>query len=406
MTAYPWPLGRLNHLLEQARARPFYGARLTGLPPSIESLDQWRNIPLLNKHELQGEGQNGVATVFDRPRTDYVRFHQTSGTTGHPMVVLDTQDDWSWWLDCWDKVLDAAEVKSNDVAMMAFSFGPFIGFWTAAEAMTRRGILTIPGGGLSSVARARMIVEQQCTVVCLTPTYGLHLIEVAKEHGLNLRGSRVRCLIVAGEPGGSVPSVRKLLEDGFGSSVIDHVGASEIGAWGYGNEQGSGIFVNEDEFFAELISVQNQSPLDVTSQHTSEGELVLTSLGRLGGPVIRYRTGDLVNAEKTQDGRLFLHGGVIGRIDDMMTIRGVNIFPSSIEAIVRELFSEAEFRIHRSRRGQMDQLHVEVEGTSQQAETLQSELSVRLAIRTQVDSVAKGSLPRFEAKARRVIDDS
>ena len=129
--------------------------------------------------------------------------HQTSGTSGWPMPVLDTADDWRWWIECWQFVLDAAEVTSDDIAMMAFSFGPFIGFWTANDALLERGVLVIPGGGMTSEARLQMIVDHDCTVVCCTPTYALHLASVAQNRKIDLAGSRVSRIIVAGEPGGS-----------------------------------------------------------------------------------------------------------------------------------------------------------------------------------------------------------
>ena len=132
------------------------------------------------------------------------------------MAVLDTPEDWEWWLKCWDHVLDAAEITESDVAMMAFSFGPFIGFWTANDALVKRGALVVPGGGLSSQKRLQMIADHRCTILCCTPTYALHLVSVANQMGLNLSESTITRIIVAGEPGGSIPSVRSRIEQDGG----------------------------------------------------------------------------------------------------------------------------------------------------------------------------------------------
>jgi phenylacetate-CoA ligase len=323
------------------------------------------------------------------------------------MAVLDTAEDWAWWLCCWDYVLDAAEVAAADVAMMAFSFGPFIGFWTANDALVKRGSLVIPGGGLSSENRLRLIQDQGCTVLCCTPTYALHLLAVAEQLGLDMAQSKIRRVIVAGEPGGSIDSIRTRIEKGWGAVVIDHSGASEVGAWGFGDSSGEGLHVIETEFIAEVLRVDENYPRGLPVAEGESGELVLTSLGRLGGPVIRYRTGDVVKAYRDH-GRdcpfLWLEGGVIGRADDMLVIRGVNVFPSSVESIVRESLPYEEFRMIASRINEMDQLEIEIEAGQEDVDSLSAKLRDRLSLRVPVRSVPAGTLPRFEAKARRLVD--
>lgn len=323
------------------------------------------------------------------------------------MPVLDTSQDWQWWIDCWQYVLDAADVNQNDVALMAFSFGPFIGFWTANDALVQRGALVVPGGGMSSEARLQMIQDHRCTIVCCTPTYALHLASVAKERGIDLQESSVSRIIVAGEPGGSMPSVRKRIEEAWGAKLVDHTGASELGAWGFGSPDGRGIHVIESDFIAELLRFDAHHPQGIPAADGEEAELVMTNLGRMGGPVIRYRTGDIVKGYRKHDRPchfLWLDGGVIGRADDMLVIRGVNVFPSSVEAIVRELDSSAEFRMTATRVDEMDQLSIEVELDKEQTNHLRNQLRDRLAMRVEVHSVAHGSLPRFEAKSRRLVD--
>ena len=402
-----YQLVRLNELLEVVRTREFYADRLADIAAPLTSLEQISRLPLLTKEDMVGDAAQPVGKIFDLPRSHYSRLHQTSGTHGFPMAVLDTADDWRWFLDCWDHVFVEAEVTSADVAMLAFSFGPFIGFWAANDALIRLGTLVVPGGGLNSEARLRMIESHGCTLVCCTPTYALHLAAVADSIGMSLADGPVTRVIVAGEPGGSVPSTRARIEQAWGARLIDHSGASEVGAWGVGSADGRGIHVIETEFIAELLQFTDSHPEGVPAADGEESELVLTGLGRLGGPVIRYRTGDTVRGYRDHAHEcpfLYLDGGVIGRTDDMVVIRGINVFPSSIESIVRELDGAAEFRMIVTRQNEMDQLELEVEGNQQRADELARRLKDRLAIRTSVIAVPEQSLPRFEAKAKRLVD--
>ncbi len=400
-------LEKLNGVLQAARKHPFYQDRLAEVSLPLTDLDQLQSLPLLEKRDLIPSQQGEPGRIFGLPRNRYVRMHQTSGTSGWPMPVYDTADDWQWFLDCWQHVLDAADVTENDVAMMAFSFGPFIGFWTANDALVQRGAMVVPGGGLSSEARLRMMIDNRCTIACCTPTYALHLVAVAKEKGIDLPSSAVTRIIVAGEPGGSIPIVRQRIEEGWGAKVIDHSGASELGAWGFGSEDGLGMHVIESEFIAELLHFDEQNPRGRQAAEGERSELVLTNLGRLGGPAIRYRTGDVVRGVRNHKHEcqfLLLDGGVLGRADDMMVIRGVNVFPSSIEAIVREVDATAEFRIIATRENEMDQLKVEAELDKDDTILLAELFRDRLAMRVDVLPVPRGTLPQFQAKAHRLVD--
>jgi len=336
-----------------------------------------------------------------------VRAHQTSGTTGNPILVLDTAEDWDWWIATWQYVLDVADASPTDTAFMAFSYGPFIGFWSAHDALVARGVLVVPGGGMTSLARLHAIAACQATVLCCTPTYALHLASVAKQAKLDLTKFAVSRIIVAGESGGSLPEVRQRIESAWDARVIDHCGATEVGPWGVGDVKGRGIHVIESEFIAECI-VFGDSPQTARPAEAGElAELVLTGLGRHGAPAIRYRTGDLVRAEESSDPEnrfLFLPGGVIGRVDDMVVIRGVNVFPSSIEAIVRRVAGDAEYRVNRSRHQEMDQLRIELEGEVAIASKLHDAFREQLGLRIDVSAVDEGTLPRSDGKARRWIN--
>jgi phenylacetate-CoA ligase len=403
-----YQLHRLNHLLVFAsHMNGFYREKLKEIRLPMRSLKEMKVIPFTTKRELM-EDQKAYPP-FGRnhtyPVSSYVRYHQTSGTTGKPLKVLDTPESWRWWQDCWLEVLRACGVTEEDRLFLAFSFGPFIGFWAAYEAGKKAGALVIPGGGQTSAERLNSMLDNQATVLLCTPSYALHLAEVAKERGVDIRSSSVRKIIVAGEPGGSIPSVRLQIEEAWGAELYDHAGMTEIGAYGFSCVMKSGLHVNESQFIAEVVDPYTLQPV----KEGETGELVLTNLGRYGYPLIRYRTGDLVkNANISCDcgnPYRFFPGGILGRSDDMVVVRGVNIFPQSIEAVVREFAEVSEFRIVYFTRKKMNQVKVQVEAPDSVVPELENQLRNRIGLRIEVETVKEGSLPRFEMKSRRVVDE-
>ncbi|HVX13629.1 MAG TPA: AMP-binding protein [Pirellulales bacterium] len=395
-----YQLGRLNALLADILpANPFYAAALGHVELPLRSWSDLQRLPPTTKDQLVAGGDFAANRTW--PRDRYVRYHQTSGTRGRPLAVLDTADDWLWWIDCWQYVLDAAEVTATDCLMMAFSFGPFVGFWSAYDAAAARGCLVVPGGGMTSAARLELIRTSGATVVCCTPSYALHLAEVGRQRQTDVGELGVRVLILAGEPGGSIPATRDRIERAWRARVIDHAGATEVGPWGYADRDGRGLHVTESEFIAEFHSLE-------TGQPAAEGELaelVLTTLGRVGSPVIRYRTGDLVRPVWRDRGFVLLDGGVVGRADDMLIVRGVNVFPGSVEQIVHGFPEVEEFRLIAYKREEMEQLTIEIEDRLEQPARVADELHVRLGLKVDVQCVPLGSLPRFEGKARRLVDN-
>lgn len=392
---------RLNALLrELLPANQFYSNVLQDSRFPLGSLAELESLPYTTKGDLLAAGSD-LAANRTRPIEQYVRFHQTSGTRGRPLAVLDTADDWAWWIDCWQYVFDAADVTPSDRVAMAFSFGPFVGFWSAYDAAAARGCLVVPGGGMTSAARLELIRTSGATVVCCTPSYALHLAEVGQQRQLEVGTLGVRALILAGEPGGSIPATRERIERVWRARVIDHAGATEVGPWGYGDRDGRGLHVIESQFIAEFRSLVNNQP----AKEGELAELVLTTLGRAGSPVIRYRTGDLVRPSWADGRFVLLEGGVLGRADDMIIIRGVNIFPSSIEQIVHSFPEVEEFRLTAFKREEMDQLSIEVEDRLEQPARIAEEFHVRLGLKVEVKCVPLGTLPRHEGKARRFIDN-
>jgi phenylacetate-CoA ligase len=398
-------LEKLNRLLAEVHANSaFYQRKLAGCPKQIGSLAELAALPQTSKDELQpATGGEPFAANCTYPIDRYVRCHQTSGTRGRPLVVLDTAEDWRWWIDCWQYVLDSAEVKAADRALLAFSFGPFIGFWSAFDALVARGVLVIPGGGLTSLARLEVMRNARVTTLLCTPTYALRLAEVAADNQINLPELAVERIIVAGEPGGSVPAVRDRIETTWAARVIDHGGATEIGPWGFADAAGRGMHVNEAEFIAEFMSVETGKP----AKPGDEAHLVLTTLGRVGAPVIRYRTGDVVRPvwDSGETNRfVLLEGGILGRADDMMIIRGMNVYPTAVEQILRSFPEVVEYRMTAIKRGELDELVVEVEDHLQQPERIAAELRLKLGLKIEVRCAPAMSLPRFDGKGQRFVD--
>ena len=252
-------LAKLNRMLNLVKSRnAFYQRKFAQCPPEIDVLESLSQFPYTFKQELLGdESSAGFASNLTYPPDEYCRFHRTSGTQGRPMVVLDREKDWQWWIETWQYVLDAANLTAQDRIVMAFSFGPFIGFWSAFDAAVSRGVLVAPAGGLSTLARLEMIRQISATSIFCTPSYALHMAEVARENAIEVSDLPVRTIIVAGEPGGSIPSIRDQIESFWKARVIDHSGASEIGPWGFPDEHGRGVYVNEAEFYPEFLSLES-----------------------------------------------------------------------------------------------------------------------------------------------------
>jgi phenylacetate-CoA ligase len=385
---------------------PFYAAKLRDVSPG----SALSTLPFTLKQELIDDqiAHPPYGSNLTYPLSRYTRFCQTSATTtGTPMRWLDTPESWDWMIGNWIRVYQAAGVATGDRIFFAFSFGPFLGFWVGFEAATRGGCLAIPGGGLRSAARLRAIVETSATVLCCTPTYAIRLAEVAAEENIDLRASQVRTLIVAGEPGGSVPATRAHISKLWhGARVVDHHGMTEIGPVSYGCPKRPGVLhVIEDSYTAEVIDPVTCQPVP----RGVTGELVLTNLGRLGSPLIRYRTSDIVQAapeERCECGArdLALDGGILGRTDDMLLVRGVNVYPSAVENILRGFDAVTEYRVQIQNQRTLPELSIQVEAhDSTLAHRIEAALANSFALRIPVALVPPGTLPRFEMKARRWV---
>ena len=384
----------------------FYGPRMR---EGFGSLGEFAaRVPFTLKQELVEDQRAHPPYGTNRTYAleEYTRFCQTSSTTGSPLRWLDTAESWGWMLGCWERVFAAAGVKAGERVFFAFSFGPFLGFWTAFDAAVRMGCLAIPGGGMSSTARLRTLRDSGARVLCCTPTYAIRLAEVAREEGVRLGELGVRTMIVAGEPGGSVPGTRALLEREWpGTRVVDHHGMTETGPVSYECPRRAGVLhVMEAEFYAEIVDPETGA----ARGDGEAGELVLTNLGRTAAPVVRYRTGDLVQpgpAGRCECGseEMALVGGILARRDDMVVIRGVNVYPSAVEDVLRTCGGVAEYRAEIQVVRGMVEIRMQVEGEDGLEHRLEAALRDALGMRIPVERVAAGTLPRFEMKARRWV---
>jgi phenylacetate-CoA ligase len=392
----------------------FYRNKLAHVDPAIASVEDFSaRFPFTTKQELADDQRShppfGSNLTF--PLTSYTRYHQTSGTTSAPLRWLDTPESWHWMVENWKEIYQAAGVSVGDRVYFAFSFGPFIGFWLAFDAAQQLGCLCIPGGGLSTAGRLRAMAENRATVLCCTPSYAAHLAEVAARDHFDLKAAAVRLLIVAGEPGGSVPATRRRLEELWpGVRIFDHHGMTETGPVSHECPAQPGtLHILDRAYLAEVMDAEGKA-----ARAGEVGELVLTVLGRTGSPLLRYRTGDLARAGGAcACGRpgTALPGGLLGRTDEMVVVRGVNVYPTAVEDVLRGFSEIAEYQVEVDRSRALVELTLRIEPRSDcataEAEALvdrvQQALHEAFNLRVPVALAPAGSLPRFEMKARRWV---
>jgi phenylacetate-CoA ligase len=394
--------GRLSDLLETVlEGNAFQRGRLG----DAHSLS---DMPLTTKEELLADQAEHppFGTNLTFPLERYTHLHQTSGSTGATLRVLDTAEDWAWWGRQLGRVLTACGIGAGDRVALAYSFGPYVQFWASYEGAQAVGALVIPLGGMDSVQRLETMREYGATALLCTPSYALHLAKVAADKGLDEALDGVERVVCTGEPGASMPAVRDRIETAWGARCLDHAGASEVGSFAYPCATDGGLHLFEDEFICEVLDPANGEPVP----EGAAGELVMTALGRTGFPVIRYRTGDMIERSSVpcpagHEG-MWLPQGILGRTDDMVVIRGMNVFPSAIEDILRRSGGVGEFAItFYNDPHAMDEVKVEVElEHAREVRAIQARLRQTLGLRVRIVPVKPGILPTYTGKARRVHD--
>jgi phenylacetate-CoA ligase len=402
-------LDALNRLIAEIAPRnAFYHSKLEQADGThgFQSLADFSvRMPFTTKEELARDQVEHApyGSTLTYPKEKYTRYHQTSGTHGRPLVWLDTAESWQWLLENWKVIWRHAGAVAGDSAFFAFSFGPFIGFWSAFDSAQQIGLRTIPAGGMSSSERLRFILARTPRLLCCTPTYALRLADVARQENIDLRDSGVEVVMVAGEPGGSVPEIRARIEQSWpGAVVVDHHGMTEVGPVSYGcAEQPTLLRMMHQRYFCEILKPGTNEPV----APGASGELVLTTLGREACPLLRYRTGDLVRPieiQRDHGTEIALAGGILGRVDDMVIVRGVNLYPAAVDAAVRAFGGIREYQVEIDRRQTLPEVRLRFEAPDPiQAADLAAHLRATFQIRIDVEKVAANTLPTFEFKARR-----
>jgi len=410
---------KLQRILRWAHQRsPFYRdqfARAGVLPEHIHGLDDLTKLPLTEKREwleAQGDRAHEFGPVLAVEEDEIVRYHQTSGTTGSAMRLAFSHRDWLWWLECWGYGLAACNLGETDRVLVCFPFNLFVGWWGGQDAARLLRCRVYPSGGMSTRERLEVVRNHEITALMGSPSYLLQLASVADhELGWDMAASTVTKLICGAEPGGSIPATRRRLEESWGAEVFDHLGASEVGPWGYEcAAHPGGVHIIEAFFLMEFLDPETRQP----AQPGELAQLVVTSLEKYAQPVIRFDVKDLVRlaAKPCACGRTFrwVEGGIQGRADDLTKIRGVLFSPQAVEDIVRSFDPLLDYRVVIRREGNLDEVTLQVEAQEQPtadsdlAHDLEVALKLKTKLRFQIEFCPAGTLPKQEIKSRRVTD--
>lgn len=400
-------LDRLNALL--ATVREHNAFQRSRLPAGrLETLEDLESLPVTRKADLLADQEAhppfGTNLTWELHR--YTHLHQTSGTTAATLRVLDSAEDWEWWTRCLARVFTAAGLTATDRVALAYSFGPYVQFWASYAGVQAIGAMSVPMGGMDSLQRLDTLREYEATAILCTPSYAAHLAKVAAQSDMTGAFDTVQRVICTGEPGASLPAVHEEIERAWQARCYDHAGLSEVGAFAYPCDAAGGLHLAEDDFLFELLDPASGELV----AEGGTGELVITALGRAGFPVVRYGTGDIAEHTTTPcpggHADPWLPGGILGRTDDMVVIRGMNVFPSAIEQTLRESSGIGEFRItFYTDPHAMDEVKVVAElARPAEARDIQARMRQRLGLRVRIVPIQPGVLPAQIGKARRVED--
>jgi phenylacetate-CoA ligase len=387
-------------------------------PDDIQSFEDIGRVPKVEKSMMRGIQRKAPFPYGDAlcvPLEEVSEFRQTSGTTGQPVYQPDTWQDWEWWCESWSYVLWSQGYRPADRVFIPFGYNIFVAFWAGHYAAEKIGCEVVPGGVLDTKARILKIQELKPTAMMATPTYILGMAETAKnEMRIDPSSLTVNKITCAGEPGASIPSTKKRIEEAWGAKVYDHVGATEIGAWSYEcEEQPGGLHVNEGLFLIEIEDIETG---EIIEEPGRRGKMVITALDRYAQPCIRFDSKDIIEwaPEQCPCGRTFrlIKGGVIGRADDITKVKGVLLAPSAIEEVVREIDGLGdEFEVVVDKVGDIDRITLNVElkpEMENQRKSVEGMLKDQLRLKTNLGYNIMfheyGTLPRYEVKARRFKD--
>jgi phenylacetate-CoA ligase len=411
-------LKRFRELLRWAKEQsPFYKKKLRGIEPEdIRTMGDVAKVPVTEKDELRAAQEGREPYLYGDllavPPERLSIFHQTSGTTGKPVYIPDTYESWQWVVEVWCYILYAAGFRAHDRVFLPFAYNVYIAFWQGHYAAEKLGCEVVPGGALDTQGRVQKMKEVKATALMNTPTYGLHLAEVAKEMGIDpKRDLNIKRMISAGEP---VPEPTRLrLEELWGAEVYDHIGGTEPGGWGGMCSEKDGLHVIEPHYLFEMVDLETMSkPIPPGTR----GVAVITPLCRRCIPLIRFNLKDvmMVMDEPCPCGRTSIRVNQIGgRVDDLRKIRGVFFTPAVVEEVIRGKFPEVtEFETHLTQEEVMPVLTLRVEfdpsvGEGQWKELrgrIREQLKIRSNLTFEIEVVKPGGLPRYTLKSSRFKD--
>lgn len=409
-------LQRLKHTVEYCiKNVPFYAKRLeqAGVTADkIKCLSDIQYIPFTTKEDIRDNYPYGL---FAAPLKKIVRIHASSGTTGKPTVVGYTRDDIENWSDCVARFCTAVGVGEEDIAQISFGYGLFTGALGLHYGLEKIGCSVIPVSSGNTEKQVMLLKDFQSTVLVSTPSYAMYMSEVAKQQGIMPEEIKLRVGLFGSE--GCTDELRNKIEKGFGLFSTDNYGMSELMGPGVSGEcqYREGLHIAEDHFIPEIIDSQTKKVLD----GGEKGELVMTTITKQGIPLLRYRTKDIttLNYQTCKCGRTHVRmGKVQGRSDDMLKIRGVNVFPSQIESVIAGIDGiSPHYELILTRKNYTDYLEVKVELVNAELlenysrlnalrEAVVAKLHTVLGIKAKVSLVAPSILKRYEGKAKRIVD--
>ena len=394
---------------------PFYRRKMDELgvtPDHIKILDDIRRLPLTTKADIRDNYPFGLFAV---PHNEIVRIHASSGTTGKPTVVGYTKADLDTWSELIARIVTAAGVTNEDTVQIAFGYGLFTGGFGLHYGCEKVGASVIPASAGNTERQLLLMQDFKTTALVCTPTYSLHMAEVGEDNGIDFTRLPLRWGLFGGEPW--TDTMRKQIERRLHITATDNYGLSEVIGPGVSGEclEQNGLHIAEDHFISEIADPESFESL----QEGDEGEILFTSLTKEAIPVIRYRTRDITHfiPGKCPCGRTLKRmARVTGRNDDMLIIRGVNVFPSQIESVLLEIDgTEPHYQLIVDRKGNLDTLEVRIEVSPgiftdemKKMKTLQEHITARvqsiLGIGAKVTLVEPKTIERSMGKARRVID--
>jgi len=401
---------------------PFYREKYQDVGVSvddIETLDDIKEVPIITKNDLRnaqsGEKPFPYGEMLAVPIEEVTEYHQTTGSTGTPVRFADAWADWDSFAENWAMMMYSRGLRKTDRVYIPFPYHLFIAFWGGHYGVEKLGAEVVPGGQTPSEQRVREMKELRCTATMCTPTYALHLAEVAMKTGIDPRKDiPVKMIFCAGEPGASVPATKKRIEEAWDARVYDHCGATEAPLWAFECEVQRGLHLNEPNSFVEILDPVTFEP----SVPGEIGTVVVTNFSRYAMPAIRFDLKDLTMLSTSSDpcpcGRTWrrIEGGIIGRRDDITKIRGVLFSPTSVEQVVRGMSQLGnEYEIVVTREKDYDNVLVKAEifpdyqdEKQEITELLVRELRNGTQLRCDVEILPLGTLQRYEVKSKRFKD--